>query len=126
MHVCLLCAFIFPAIESNEECTEEGEIFDYQEKKKTRDKLLRQAIYLAAYLNPNYTIACLSLSLLLKCMVSCCYSSYSNCLLTQAPRVKLLSSIEMTPLIPNSTSHGVVACWLATMPLINFLVELKL
>jgi hypothetical protein len=27
-----LCAFIFPAIESNEECTEEGEIFDYQEE----------------------------------------------------------------------------------------------
>jgi hypothetical protein len=32
MHVCLLCAFIFPAIESNEECTEEGGIFVYQEE----------------------------------------------------------------------------------------------
>jgi hypothetical protein len=32
MHVCLLCAFIFPAIESNEECAEEGEIFEYQEE----------------------------------------------------------------------------------------------
>jgi hypothetical protein len=34
MHVCLLCAFIFPAIESNEECTEEGEIFEYQEEEE--------------------------------------------------------------------------------------------
>jgi hypothetical protein len=32
MHVCLLCAFIFPAIESNEECAEEGEVFEYQEE----------------------------------------------------------------------------------------------
>jgi hypothetical protein len=31
MYVCLLCAFIFPAIESNKECVEEGEVFDYQE-----------------------------------------------------------------------------------------------
>jgi hypothetical protein len=28
----LLCAFIFPAIEPNEECTEEGEDFEYQEE----------------------------------------------------------------------------------------------
>jgi hypothetical protein len=33
MHVCLLYAFIFPAIESNEECTEEEEDFEYQEEK---------------------------------------------------------------------------------------------
>jgi hypothetical protein len=32
MHVCLLCAFIFLAIESNEECAEEGEVFEYQEE----------------------------------------------------------------------------------------------
>jgi hypothetical protein len=33
MHVCLLCVFFyFPAIESNEECTEEGEISEYQEE----------------------------------------------------------------------------------------------
>jgi hypothetical protein len=27
-----LCVTIFPAIESNEECTEEGEVFEYQEE----------------------------------------------------------------------------------------------
>jgi hypothetical protein len=32
MHVYSLCAIIFPALESNEECTEEGEVFGYQEE----------------------------------------------------------------------------------------------
>jgi hypothetical protein len=32
MHVCLLCAFIFPAIDSNDECAEEEEVFEYQEE----------------------------------------------------------------------------------------------
>jgi hypothetical protein len=32
MHVYSLCAIIFPAIESNKECTEEGEVFEYQEE----------------------------------------------------------------------------------------------
>jgi hypothetical protein len=32
MHVCLLCVIIFPAIESNEECAEEGEVFEYLEE----------------------------------------------------------------------------------------------
>jgi hypothetical protein len=27
-----LCVIIFPAIDSNEECTEEGEVFEYQEE----------------------------------------------------------------------------------------------
>jgi hypothetical protein len=27
-----LCVIIFSAIESNEECTEEGEVFEYQEE----------------------------------------------------------------------------------------------
>jgi hypothetical protein len=33
--VCLyiyLCVVIFPAIESNEECTEEGEVYEYQDE----------------------------------------------------------------------------------------------
>jgi hypothetical protein len=32
MHVCLLCAFIFPAIDSNDEYAEEEEVFEYQEE----------------------------------------------------------------------------------------------
>jgi hypothetical protein len=32
MHVYSLRVIIFPVIESNEECTEEGEVFEYQEE----------------------------------------------------------------------------------------------
>jgi hypothetical protein len=33
MHECLLCVVtIFPAIDSNDECVEEGEVFEYQEE----------------------------------------------------------------------------------------------
>jgi hypothetical protein len=32
MHAYSLCVIIFSAIESNEECTEEGEVFEYQEE----------------------------------------------------------------------------------------------
>jgi hypothetical protein len=32
MDVCLLCAFIFLAIDSNNECAGQGEVFEYQEE----------------------------------------------------------------------------------------------
>jgi hypothetical protein len=32
MHDCLLCVVVFPAIESNDNCAEEGEVFEYQEE----------------------------------------------------------------------------------------------
>jgi hypothetical protein len=32
MRVCLLCVIIFLVIESNDECEEEGEVFEYQEE----------------------------------------------------------------------------------------------
>jgi hypothetical protein len=32
MHVYSLCAITFLTIELNEECTEEGEVFEYQEE----------------------------------------------------------------------------------------------
>jgi hypothetical protein len=33
MHVCSLCVVVtFPAIDSNDECAEEGEVFEYQEE----------------------------------------------------------------------------------------------
>jgi hypothetical protein len=30
--VCLLCVVIFPAIELNDECAKEGEVFEYKEE----------------------------------------------------------------------------------------------
>jgi hypothetical protein len=44
MHVYLLCVFIFPAIESNDECAEEGGVFEYREEEDQGQA--RQAIYL--------------------------------------------------------------------------------
>jgi hypothetical protein len=32
MHVCLLCVVAFSVIDSNDECAEEGEVFEYQEE----------------------------------------------------------------------------------------------
>jgi hypothetical protein len=32
IHVCLLIVVTFSAIESNDECAEEGEVFEYQEE----------------------------------------------------------------------------------------------
>jgi hypothetical protein len=34
MHECLLCvlSFLFSVIESNDDCAEEGEVFEYQEE----------------------------------------------------------------------------------------------
>jgi hypothetical protein len=51
MHVCLLCAFIFPALESNEECTEEGKIFEYQEEEDQGQANQGKPSILDAYLN---------------------------------------------------------------------------
>jgi hypothetical protein len=51
MHVCLLCAFIFLALESNEECTEEGKIFEYQEEEDQGQANQGKPSILDAYLN---------------------------------------------------------------------------
>jgi hypothetical protein len=32
MHECLLCVVVFPALESNDDCAEEREVFEYQEE----------------------------------------------------------------------------------------------
>jgi hypothetical protein len=55
MHDCLLCVVIFPAIETNDDCTEEGEVFAYQEK-EIRDKLTKASHLLVAYLNPTKSL----------------------------------------------------------------------
>jgi hypothetical protein len=55
MHVCLLCAFIFPAIDSNDECAEEGEVFEYQEE-GDQGQAIKASHLLDAYLNPITTL----------------------------------------------------------------------
>jgi hypothetical protein len=72
-----LCAIIFPAIESNEECTEEGEVFEYQEKEDQGLANQGKPSKLDAYLNPIY-ILCMFHNGLLKCMILYCYSPYNS------------------------------------------------
>jgi hypothetical protein len=73
MHVCLLCAFIFPAIESNDECAEEGGIFEYQEE-GDQGQAIKASHLFDSYLNP-ITALCITLLLLLHMH---CFSYIAN------------------------------------------------
>jgi hypothetical protein len=55
MHVCLLCAFIFPAIDVSDECAEEGEVFEYREEEDQGQAIMASHL-LDAYLNPIITL----------------------------------------------------------------------
>jgi hypothetical protein len=59
MHVCLLCAIIFPAIESNEEYAEEGEVFEYKEEEDQGLANQGKPSILDAYLNPIHLLCTL-------------------------------------------------------------------
>jgi hypothetical protein len=60
--------YYFPAIESNKECTEEGEVFEYQEEEDQGLANQGKPSKLDAYLNPIY-ILCMLYNGLLKCMI---------------------------------------------------------
>jgi hypothetical protein len=68
MHVCLLCAFIFPAIDSNDECAEEGEVFEYQEEGDQGQANQGKPSKLVAYLNPIHLFCRLH-----KCLLICMF-----------------------------------------------------
>jgi hypothetical protein len=72
-----LCVIIFLVIESNEECTEEGEVFEYQEEEDQGLANQGKPSKLDAYLNTIY-ILCMFHNGLLKCMILYCYNPYSN------------------------------------------------
>jgi hypothetical protein len=48
---------LFPAIESNDECAEEGEIFEYQEEGDQGQAAQGKPSKLDAYLNPIHSFA---------------------------------------------------------------------
>jgi hypothetical protein len=81
MHVCLLCAIIFPAIESNEECVEEGEVFEYQEEEDQGLANQGKPSILDAYLNPIHLLWMFHQGLS-NCMFLYCYSPSSDYLLS--------------------------------------------
>jgi antibiotic biosynthesis monooxygenase (ABM) superfamily enzyme len=87
VYTCLLigCYFL-PAIESNDvECTEEGEVFEYQVEEDQGQANQGKPSILDAYLNPIHLL-CRFHKGLLNCMFLYCYSSCSNYLLAQAPQ----------------------------------------
>jgi hypothetical protein len=58
MHVCLLCVVVtFPTIDSNDECAEEGEVFEYQEEGDQGQATQGKPSKLVAYLIPILLIA---------------------------------------------------------------------
>jgi hypothetical protein len=105
-HICM-CAYcvllLFPAIESNDECAEEGRSLSIK-RKEIRDKPLKASHLLVAYLNPNIT-PCIVLPLfILLCIVFyIAIILYIAIVGDLAPQVDLISSIEMTPLVTYST-----------------------
>jgi hypothetical protein len=119
MHVCLLCAFIFLTIESNEECTEEGEDFEYQEEGdqgqvnqgKPSTWCLSESYY--------YTMHCLLLLSYL-CIVFYIAIDLKIAIVGDlAPQVNLISSFEMTPLVAYSTPLIIETWWLSSKSLEN-------
>jgi hypothetical protein len=54
VHTCIfICALLFfTAIESNEECTEEGEVYEYQDEEDQGQANQGKPSKLDAYLNP--------------------------------------------------------------------------
>jgi hypothetical protein len=64
----LIVCYYFPAIESNEECTEEGEIFEYQEEEDQGQADQGKPSKLVAYLDPIHLFCRLHKSLL-NCML---------------------------------------------------------
>jgi hypothetical protein len=68
MHVCLLCAFIFSAIDSNDECARRRERSWSIKKKEIRDKPIKASHLLESYLNPITALCIILLLLLLLCI----------------------------------------------------------
>jgi hypothetical protein len=93
----LIVCFYFPAIELNEDCAEEGEVFGYQEEVDQGQATQGKPSILDAYLNPIHLLCRLHKGLL-KCMFLYAITLVAIVLMAQAPQAKLLSSFEMTPL----------------------------
>jgi hypothetical protein len=60
---CMCTSFLFPAIESNDDCAEEGEVFEYQEE-GDQGQAQQGKPSTCAYLNPIMSL-CIALLLFL-------------------------------------------------------------
>jgi hypothetical protein len=97
---CMYVSFLFPAIESNDDCAEEGEVFEYQEEGDQGQA--NQGKPSTCCISESYMSLCIALLLLpLLCIVFLyCYLPYVAIVGNLAPQVDLLSSLKMTPLTP--------------------------
>jgi hypothetical protein len=97
---CMYVSFLFPAIESNDDCAEEGEVFEYQEEGDQGQA--NQGKPSTCCISESYMPLCIALLLfLLLCIVFVyCYVPYIAIVGDLAPQVNLLSSLKMTPLPP--------------------------
>jgi hypothetical protein len=79
VYACLLTVYYsLSVIESSDnECTEEGEIYEYQEEEDQGHDTQGKPSILDAYLNPIH-LPCRLHKGLLNCMLLYCYSSCSN------------------------------------------------
>jgi hypothetical protein len=65
---CMYFPFLFPAIESNEDCAEEGEVFEYQEE-GDQGQANQGKPSICAYLNTIMSLCIVLLLSLLLCIV---------------------------------------------------------
>jgi hypothetical protein len=93
-------SFLFPAIESNDDCAEEGEVFEYQEEGDQGQA--NQGKPSTCCISESYMSLCIALLLFpLLCTVFLyCYFPYVAIVGDLAPQVDWLSSLKMTPLTP--------------------------
>jgi hypothetical protein len=91
-------SFLFPAIESNDDCVGEGEVFEYQ--KEGDQGQANQGKPSTCCISESYMSLCIALLLFpLLCIVFLyCYFPYVAIVGDLAPQVDLLSSLKMTPL----------------------------
>jgi hypothetical protein len=100
VHACIfICALlIFPAIESNEECTEEGEVFQYKEEEDQGLANQGKPSILDAYMNPIHLLCRLHKGLLNCMFFYIAIALVAIILIGSSSTIQVLSSFEMTPL----------------------------
>jgi hypothetical protein len=99
MYACMLivCFYFFPAIDSKDECAEEGEVVEYQEE-GGQGQANQGKPSTCAYLNPIMSLCiALLLSLLLCIVFIYCYVPYVAIVDGLTPQAEWLSSLRMTP-----------------------------
>jgi hypothetical protein len=108
--MCAYCVlFIFLAIESNEECAEEGEVFDYQEEEDQGLANQGKPSILDAYLNPTHLL-CRLHKFLLNCMFLYCYISRSNCIDGSSSTSQIFIILRDDPFEHLFFTLAIVAC----------------